>query len=167
MAICQTIFHGQGGNCTTGGALDNYGSTTFDGYWHAVSHVVCGQTWLSPINANGVLHPAADNYAFFPGTLTIEYIGDCSDYNDPDNDGTGSGTGGTGGTGGTSTQRYDCLNGGCVNSRTYKTPGVFATVAACQSGCANNSPCDGECFSAAEVANIKQGISNLQRRLCG
>jgi hypothetical protein len=163
MSICQTIFHGQGGNCTTGGKLDNYGSTTFDGYWKATSHIVCGHTWLSPVDLLGKLHPQADNYAFFPGTLTIEYLGDCSDY-DPD---FGSGSGSGSGSGINTNQPCDCLNGGCIPASIYKTPGRYATLAACESGCANNSPCDGECVSTAAIANIEQAVNNLQSRLCG
>jgi hypothetical protein len=167
-AICQTIFHGQGGNCTTGGALDNYGSTTFDGYWHAVSHQVCGHTWLSPADANGNLHPDANNYAFFPGSLTVEYTGDCLDYDGSHTGGGGSGgSGGSGGGGINTNQPCDCLNGNCVPAATFKTPGYYPNLSTCEAGCVRGLPCNGECVSAAAIANIEQAVNNLQSRLCG
>jgi hypothetical protein len=83
-------------------------------------------------------------------------------------DNANSGGSGSGGSGGISTnQPCDCLNGGCIPASIYKTPGRYANLASCQSGCANNSPCDGECVSAAAIANIEQAVNNLQSRLCG
>jgi hypothetical protein len=61
---------------------------------------------------------------------------------------------------------YDCVNGGCVPKTTYKTPGKYATLAACQSGCAKDSNCTGECVSIAEIAALQQAANNLQARLC-
>jgi hypothetical protein len=63
-------------------------------------------------------------------------------------------------------QKFDCLNGGCIPKSTYNTPGVFANLAACQSGCAKNSNCTGECVSAEELAALQQAASNLRSRLC-
>jgi hypothetical protein len=65
-----------------------------------------------------------------------------------------------------SNQPYDCVNGGCVPKTTYNTPGVYATLAACQSGCAKNSNCTGECVSSDEIAALQQAANNLQARLC-
>ena len=64
-------------------------------------------------------------------------------------------------------QSYDCLNGGCIPKSTYSTPGVFASLAACQSGCATNSNCTGECVSTAELTALQQAASNLQSKFCG
>jgi hypothetical protein len=64
------------------------------------------------------------------------------------------------------TQPYDCLNGGCVPKTTYNTPGVYVNLAACQSGCAKNSNCTGECVSSEELAALQQAANNLKSRLC-
>jgi hypothetical protein len=63
--------------------------------------------------------------------------------------------------------RHDCVNGDCVTKTTYNTPGVFETLAACQSGCGQNSNCTGECVSAEELAALQQAANNLRSRLCG
>jgi hypothetical protein len=144
---CVSIFHGQGGDCRTGAPLDNYGSTELSGYWTATNHEVCGRTWLSPIDKNGVLHPDANNYAFYPGTLTITYRGCSNDNLDPG-------------------QKYDCVNGGCVPKSTYSTPGKYDSLAACQSACAKDSPCNGECISAAEIAALQQAANKAQANCC-
>jgi hypothetical protein len=60
----------------------------------------------------------------------------------------------------------DCINGGCVPKTTYNTPGVFANLAACQSGCAKNSNCTGECVDPAEIAAHRQALNNLQAKIC-
>jgi hypothetical protein len=60
----------------------------------------------------------------------------------------------------------DCVNGGCVSATLYNTPGVFANLAACQSGCAKNSNCTGECVDPAEIAALNQSISTLRSRIC-
>jgi hypothetical protein len=66
-----------------------------------------------------------------------------------------------------SDQKYDCINGGCVPAITYDTPGFYANLAACQSGCAKNSTCKGECVEAAEIAALEQAVNNLKPRICG
>jgi hypothetical protein len=63
-------------------------------------------------------------------------------------------------------QLHDCLNGQCIPAKSYKTPGVFANLAACQSGCAKNSNCKGECVSAAEIAALQQAANNVRPKLC-
>jgi hypothetical protein len=65
------------------------------------------------------------------------------------------------------TNPYDCVNGGCVPKITYNTPGVYASLAACESGCAKNSNCTGECISAEELAALQQAADNLRSRYCG
>ena len=61
---------------------------------------------------------------------------------------------------------HDCLNGGCIPKTTYNTPGVFASLAACQAGCAKNSPCVGECVSPAQLASLQAAATNLKSRYC-
>lgn len=65
-----------------------------------------------------------------------------------------------------SNQPYDCINGGCIPKTTYNTPGAFANLAACQSGCAKNSNCSGECVPAAELAALQQAANDLNSRYC-
>lgn len=63
-------------------------------------------------------------------------------------------------------QPYDCINGGCVPKTTYMTPGKYENLAACQSGCAKDSPCTGECVSPEQIAALQQAASNVRSRLC-
>jgi hypothetical protein len=63
-------------------------------------------------------------------------------------------------------QKFDCLNGGCIPAETYTTPGIYANLAACESGCAKNSNCKGECVSAAELAALQQAANQLQSKIC-
>lgn len=65
-----------------------------------------------------------------------------------------------------SNSKYDCINGGCVPSTSYNTAGFYANLAACESGCAKNSPCNGECVGAAEIAELQQAAANIKSRLC-
>ncbi len=60
----------------------------------------------------------------------------------------------------------DCVNGGCVPKTTYNTPGVFPSLAACQSGCAKNSNCTGECVDPSEIAALGQALNTLQSKFC-
>jgi hypothetical protein len=138
---CVTTIYGEGGNCTTGAGLGNFGTYTFPGIWIQTPHTVCGRTWIS-LSQNGVKHPQADFYSF--KTATFSYSG-CD--LDPSN-------------------KHDCVNGACVPKNTYGTPGVFANLAACQSGCAKNSNCTGECVDPNEIAALKQAVNNLQSKFC-
>lgn len=62
-------------------------------------------------------------------------------------------------------QQYDCINGNCISKATYNTPGVFPSLAACQSGC-NQAPCQGECISAQELIALQQAANLLQSKIC-
>jgi hypothetical protein len=66
-----------------------------------------------------------------------------------------------------SNEKCDCLNGGCVPAATYNTPGKYANLAACESGCAKDSTCNGECVSAADLAALQQAAALVQPRICG
>ena len=67
------------------------------------------------------------------------------------------------------TQKYDCLNGGCVTKETYSTPGLYASLEACQSICGvpPTPPCDGECVSNAQIAALQQAANIITSKLCG
>ena len=38
--------------------------------------------------------------------------------------------------------KYDCVNGQCVFSSQYKTPGLYSTLAECQANCGNGPGCN-------------------------
>lgn len=64
-------------------------------------------------------------------------------------------------------QPFDCLNGGCIPKTTYNTPGVYASLSACEAGCAKNSTCTGECVSAEDMAALQAAADSVKSRLCG
>jgi hypothetical protein len=64
------------------------------------------------------------------------------------------------------TQPYDCVNGGCVPKTTYSTPGKYASLAACQSGCAKDSPCTGECVPVTDVNALQQAAIKAKANCC-
>ena len=60
----------------------------------------------------------------------------------------------------------DCINGGCLPAAMYSTPGKFSNLANCQSACAKDSTCTGECVSPEQIAALQQAASNVRSRLC-
>jgi hypothetical protein len=140
---CVTIFTGEGGNCNNGLGLGNFGSYRFPGYWLPTQHIFCGHSWLAPKNGAAV-YSDPNNWSFYAPTLLVTYEG-CND----------------------SAPGYDCINGGCLPKATYGTPGIFTTLAACTSGCAKNSNCQGECISAEEIAALSQAANSLKSKICG
>lgn len=62
---------------------------------------------------------------------------------------------------------YDCINGVCTLQSTYKTPGLYPTLAACKSACSQVTPCDGECISNAQIAALQQAANQVTSKLCG
>jgi hypothetical protein len=63
-------------------------------------------------------------------------------------------------------QACDCVNGGCVPKTTYGTPGKFPNLAACQSACAKDSNCEGECVSSTEIAALQQAANKAKANCC-
>jgi hypothetical protein len=140
---CTTTVIGFNANCATGGSGGIQVSRTYDGYVTLVNSIVCGRTWLVPKYPNGTL----SSTDYFSSVVSISRAGDCQPPIDP------SGS-------------YDCINGGCIAKSIYNTPGVFSNLSACQSGCAKNSNCIGECVPLEEIAALKQAANNLQARYC-
>jgi len=66
----------------------------------------------------------------------------------------------------TPNQPYDCINGACLPKITYSTPGKYANLAACNSGCAKDSNCTGECIPTADLAALQTATTNLISRYC-
>jgi hypothetical protein len=66
--------------------------------------------------------------------------------------------------------KYDCINGQCVDAEQYKTPGLFESLDLCRSRCSlasgNQPPCDGQCITNDEYAQIQSAIAQKQRD-CG
>jgi hypothetical protein len=138
---CVVRVYGAGLNCTDGSSLGNFSSIDYAEGTTMQSVDTCGWASLRPI-INGALQGA--NYAYHPAGLTVTLVG----------------------CGPTPDQPCDCVNGGCVPKTTYNTPGVYANLAACQAGCAQNSPCTGECVDPAEIAGLRQALNNLQSKFC-
>jgi hypothetical protein len=76
--------------------------------------------------------------------------------------------------------KYDCLNGECVNSTQYSTPGTYDSLASCQANCGGttcgtgrlcvdpNSFCpDGKvCLDQGEFSSIEALISKIGSKVC-
>jgi len=57
--------------------------------------------------------------------------------------------------------RYDCINGACLQSTTYKTPGIYNSLQECEQGCSVNSdgcPEGYECVSIESTQQLKDCI---------
>lgn len=78
-------------------------------------------------------------------------------------------------------EKYDCLNGTCVGSTRYKTPGIYKSLVDCQAVCANGGACsegkqcvdpttfcpDGKvCIDQGEFASIEALISKIGSEVC-
>lgn len=114
---------------------------TYTGKWVLGTRPGCGSA-LAPFDPDGQIHPAHA----FSSVISLTYEG-CVVTIDPN-------------------QPCDCVNGGCVPKTTYRTPGVFPNLAACQAGCATNSNCTGECVDPAEIAAHRQALNTLQSKFC-
>ena len=139
---CITRIRGYGGNCATGTSNNQLYNLTYPGICTVAQTPGCAGGLVSPRYPDGTIYSAH----YFSSVISLTYEG-CDNSPPPD-------------------QPYDCLNGGCVPKTTYNTPGVFATLAACQSGCAKNSDCVGECVSTGELAALQQAANNLQTKFC-
>lgn len=63
-------------------------------------------------------------------------------------------------------QPYDCINGECLPKSTYKSPGKYSNLAACQSGCGKDSNCTGECIPSDEIAALQSAVAKLKGKIC-
>ena len=76
---------------------------------------------------------------------------------------------------------YDCLNGLCIASNTYNTPGLYKSLADCQAVCANGGACgsgkqcvdpttfcpNGKvCIDQDEYSNIQGLIAKINSEVC-
>jgi hypothetical protein len=141
---CTTTINGVGADCSgQGGSNGITYNLTYDGKVSLTTVSSCGYSWSAPKMPDGTTHPSHR----FSTINSITYSSDCNGGVSPN-------------------QKYDCVNGGCVPAATYGTAGSYANLAACQSGCAKNSPCKGECVESAELAALQQAANQLQARNC-
>jgi len=64
---------------------------------------------------------------------------------------------------------YDCVNGNCVESSQYNTPGIYNSLANCQAVCGVSStdcPPGKVCLEQAEYDSINNLIAQLGGELC-
>ena len=76
---------------------------------------------------------------------------------------------------------YDCINGACISSTQYKTPGIYQSLSDCQTVCANGGSCgDGKqcvdptnfcppgkvCIDQSEFSSIEALISKIGSEVC-
>ncbi|MEH2136848.1 hypothetical protein [Nostoc sp.] len=59
---------------------------------------------------------------------------------------------------------YDCINGACTPSTTYKTPGLYSDMNACELACGTG--CSGKCISNSDWAQIEGLASQLKNHEC-
>lgn len=57
--------------------------------------------------------------------------------------------------------RYDCLNGECVKSFTYSTPGLHENLTLCQAVC-GGATCTGVCISTPEYNGLKAKLEKIK-----
>jgi hypothetical protein len=138
---CVVRIYGAGLNCNDGSSLENFSSIDYPAGTTLQGVTTCNYASLRPV-INGIL--TGPNYAYHPSGVTITLVG-CDDN---------------------ANQKCDCINGGCLPSKIYNTPGKYANLAACESGCAKDSNCDGECVSAAEISALQQAANALQNEFC-
>lgn len=79
------------------------------------------------------------------------------------------------------TIKYDCLNGKCIDSASYKTDGIYKSLDDCQKVCSNGGSCgdgkicidpnnycpDGKaCLDQSEVSQINSLIGKIRGEVC-
>ncbi|MEH1857490.1 MAG: hypothetical protein V7L21_05710 [Nostoc sp.] len=67
-------------------------------------------------------------------------------------------------TGQPATDRYDCINGACTKKNVYSTPGLYASLSACEVACGTG--CSGKCISSADWAEIEGLSGQLKNGNC-
>ncbi|MBD2197941.1 MULTISPECIES: hypothetical protein [Calothrix] len=60
--------------------------------------------------------------------------------------------------------KYDCINGACIPSSTYNTPGIYQSLSECEIACGTG--CNGKCISNAEWSKIEGLSSQLRNKNC-
>lgn len=60
--------------------------------------------------------------------------------------------------------KYDCINGACLPSTTYSTPGIYANLSECEINCGPG--CSGVCISNQDWTQIEGLASQLKNKNC-
>lgn len=63
------------------------------------------------------------------------------------------------------TLTYDCINGACFQSSQFNTPGIYTSLAQCESQC-GGSTCKGKCISNSDWAQIEGLANQLKNQNC-
>jgi hypothetical protein len=61
-------------------------------------------------------------------------------------------------------KKYDCINGECVESSIYNTPGIYQSISDCEVNC--GAGCSGKCLSNSDWAQIENLASQLKSKNC-
>ncbi|WP_413176508.1 hypothetical protein [Anabaena azotica] len=61
--------------------------------------------------------------------------------------------------------KYDCINGLCVSSTTYNTPGFYQSLEQCEVNCGVG--CSGVCISNSDWNQIQSKSNQLKNINCG
>lgn len=68
-------------------------------------------------------------------------------------------------------KNYDCLNGNCIESTVYETPGLYRTLEECQIVCGtvtnNECPPGHVCLTTSEFSQISSLASQIKGEICG
>lgn len=62
-------------------------------------------------------------------------------------------------------RKYDCINGACITTETYNTPGLYQSLSDCELACGTG--CSGKCISNADWATIQRLATQLKNKSCG
>ena len=63
------------------------------------------------------------------------------------------------------TLKYDCINGACIASTKYTTPGLYESLSECEVVCGTG--CSGKCISNSDWAQIQDLSNQLKNKSCG
>ncbi|MEH1838129.1 MAG: hypothetical protein V7L20_05075 [Nostoc sp.] len=61
-------------------------------------------------------------------------------------------------------KQYDCINGACLTSDKYSTPGLYPSLSDCEIACGTG--CSGKCISNSDWAQIEGLSGQLKNRNC-
>lgn len=59
---------------------------------------------------------------------------------------------------------YDCINGACIKSSQYDTPGIYEDISECEKACGTG--CSGKCLSNEEWNKIKNLAKQIKDKNC-
>ncbi|NJO61351.1 MAG: hypothetical protein HC836_24780 [Richelia sp. RM2_1_2] len=60
--------------------------------------------------------------------------------------------------------KYDCINGACIKSDVYNTPGIYNDIEECEIAC--GAGCSGKCLSNADWQKIQDLAKKIKNKNC-